>query len=90
MTPPVLEKQKNMTDRDAEQKMKMKTYADQKLGVKERHSSNQATKTQQAKPPVQSSTSKKNGSMVTTSDGNQTVTRSSSMFKVAPSHIRHT
>ena len=47
-----------MTDRDAEQKMKMKTYADQKLGVKERHSSNQATKTQQTKPPVQSSTSR--------------------------------
>ena len=35
VTPPVLEKQKNMTDRDAEQKMKMKAYADQKLGVRE-------------------------------------------------------
>ena len=44
-----------MTDRDEEQKMKMKAYADQKLGVRERHNSNQTTKTQQAKPPVQSS-----------------------------------
>ena len=35
VTPPVLEKQNNMTDRDAEQKMKMKAYADQKLGVRE-------------------------------------------------------
>ena len=35
VTPPVLEKQKNMTDRDAEQKMKMKAYADQKLGVRD-------------------------------------------------------
>ncbi|PFX34364.1 Retrovirus-related Pol polyprotein from transposon opus [Stylophora pistillata] len=31
----------------------------------------------------------KNGSMVTASDGNKTVTRNSSMFKVVPSHIRH-
>ena len=62
--PLVLEKQKNMTDRDAEQKMKMKAYADQKLEVRESkmklgERSNQATKAQQqAKPPVQSSTSR--------------------------------
>ena len=52
-----------MTDRDAEQKMKMKAYADQKLGVRDskiklRDSSNQATKVKQAKPPVRSSTSR--------------------------------
>ena len=32
---------------------------------------------------------KKNGFIVTASDGNQTVTRNSSMFKVVPSYIRH-
>ena len=41
MTPPTRqrytpERQNNMTDRDAEQKIKMKAYADQKLGVRER------------------------------------------------------
>ena len=31
----------------------------------------------------------KKGSMVTASNGNKTITRNSSMFKVVPNHIRH-
>ena len=46
VTPPVPEKQKNMTDRDAEQKMKMKSYADQKLGVREGARSSWETQSQ--------------------------------------------
>ena len=97
MTPPVLEKPKNMTVRDAEQKIKMKAYADLKLGVRE--SKIRLGDTVLIKQPKRNKVNApfrqvpilvegKNGSMVTASDGNKTVTRNSSMFKVVPNHIR--
>ena len=78
VTPPVLEKQKNMTDRDAEQKMKMKAYADQKLGVREGKIKLEDTvlikqpKRNKLSPPFSAIplvVEGKNGSMVTASDG---------------------
>ena len=98
MTPPVLEKQKNMTDRDAEQTLKMKAYADHKLGVRESKIKlgdtvliKQPKRNKLSSPfsPVPLVVEEKKGSMVTASNGNKTITRNSSMFKVVPNHIRH-
>ena len=98
VTPPVLEKQKNMTDRDAEQKLKMKAYADHKLGVRESKIKlgdtvliKQPKRNKLSSPfsPVPLVVEEKKGSMVTASNGNKTITRNSSMFKVVPNHIRH-
>ena len=98
VTPPVLEKQKNMSDRDAEQKMKMKAYADQKLGVRDSKielgdtviiKQPKCNKLSPPFSPVPLVVEEKNGSMVTANDRNKTVTQNSSMFKVVPSHLTH-
>ena len=98
VTPPVLEKQKKMTDRDAEQTMKMKAYADQKLGVRESKiklgdtvlvKQSKHNKLSPLFSPVPLVVEEKNRSMVTASDGNKTVTQNSSMLKVVPSQLRH-
>ena len=98
VTPPVLEKQKKMTDRDAEQTMKMKAYADQKLGVRESKiklgdtvlvKQSKHNKLSPLFSPVPLLVEEKNRSMVTASDGNKTVTQNSSMLKVVPSQLRH-
>ena len=104
VTPPVrqqtiVETQNNLAQRDAEQKKKIKAYADQKLGVRESNiklgdtvlvKQPKANKLSTPFNPVPLVVEEKQGSMITASDGHKTVTRNSSMFKVVPSHIEHT
>ena len=94
----ILETQKNLAERDLEQKKKMKTYADQKLGVRESKiklgdtvliKQPKTNKLSTPFSPVPLVVEERKGSMVTASDGHRTVTRNSSMFKVIPSHIKH-
>ena len=91
VTPPVLEKQKKMTDRDAEQTMKMKAYADQKLGVRESKiklgdTVLVAIKVQQAKPPVQSNTSRGKRKKPIYGYGKRW---EQNCYAELPSHLRH-
>ena len=81
-----------MTDRDAEQKMKMKAYEDQKLGVREGKIKLEDTvlikqpKRNKLSPPFSAIplvVEEKNGSMVTASDGNKTVTGTYSCSKMS-------
>ena len=104
MTPPVrqqtiVETQKNLAQRDAAHKKKIKAYADQKLGVRESNiklgdtvliKQPKANKLSTPFNPVPLVVEEKKGSMITASDGHKIVTRNSSMFKVVPSHIEHT
>ena len=104
VTPPVrqqtiAETQKNLAERDAEQKKKIKACADQKLGVRESNiklgdtvlvKQPKANKLSTPFNPVPLVVEEKQGSMITASDGHKTVTCNSSMFKVVPSHIEHT
>ena len=104
VTPPVCqqtiaETQKNLAERDTEQKKKIKAYVDQKLGVRESNiklgdtvlvKQPKAKKLSTPFNPVPLVVEEKKKSMITASDGHKTVTRNSSMFKVVPSHIEHT
>ena len=85
------EEQRNLAERDADQKMKMKTYADQKLGVRHRDIKlgdivlvKQAKSNKLSTPfnPQPFVVEKTTGTMVTAGDGDKTVTRNASMFKV--------
>ena len=88
VTPPVhqqtiVETQKNLAQRDAEQKKKIKAYADQKLGVRESNiklgdtvliKQPKANKLSTPFNPVPLVVEEKKGSMITASDGHKTVT----------------
>ena len=95
----IVETQKNLAERDAEQKKKIKAYADQNLGVRENNiklgdtvliKQPKANKLSTPFNPVPLVVEEKKGSMITASDRHKTVMHNSSMFKVVPSHIKHT
>ena len=94
----IIPETQNLAQRDAEQKKKIKAYADQKLGARESKIKLGDTvlikqpKTNKLSTPFSPAplvVEEKKGSMVTASDGHKTITRNSSMFKVVPSHIKH-
>ena len=88
---------KIMAERDAEQKSKIKAYADSKLGTKP--SDIKPGDTVLVRQPKKNKLStlfnpeplvvkEKKGSMVTASDGLKSITRNSSMFKVIPPNLK--
>ena len=86
----------SLAQRDALHKQKMKIYADQKGNAQEReitpaevvlmkqHEENKLSTTYNAKPFVVKETK---CSMITASNGSDTVTRNSSQFKVVPKQL---
>ena len=91
------ETRKIMAERDAEQKSKIKAYADSKLRTKQ--SDIKPGDTVLVKQPKKNKLStpfnleplvveEKKGSMVTASDGFKSITRNSSMFKVIPPNLK--
>ena len=86
----------SLAQRDALQKQKMKIYADQKGNAQERkitpgevvlmkqHKQNKLSTPYNPKPFVVKETK---GSMITASNGSDTVTRNSSHFKVVPKQL---
>ncbi len=88
---------KTMAERDAEQKSKIKAYADSKLGTKPSNikpkdtvlvrqpKENKLTTPFNPEPLV---VEEKKGSMVTASNGFKSITRNSSMFKIIPKELR--
>ena len=88
---------KRLTERDAEQKEKIKAYADKKLRVRpsdikpgdtvlvRQQKKNKLSTPYRPEPLV---VEEKKGSMVTASDGLKSITRNSSMFKVIPSNLK--
>ena len=91
------ETQKTMAERDAEQKSKIKAYADSKLGTKPSNIKpgdtvlvRQPKKNKLSTPfnPEPLVVEEKKGSMVTASDGFKSITRNSSMFKIIPKELR--
>ena len=89
------EPRKTMTERDAEQKSKIKAYADLKLDAKPSDIKpgdtvlvRQPKKNKLSTPfnPETLIAGEKKGSMVTASDGFKSITRNSSMFKVIPNN----
>lgn len=95
-TPQEQEPSANIAQRDAMQKQKMKIYADLKAHAQEREikpgevvlmrqpKHNRFSTPYNPKPLV---VEEKKGTMVTASNGSQTVTRNSSHFKVIPKHF---
>ena len=95
--PTLQETQKTMAERDAEQKSKIKAYADSKLGTKPSNIKpgdtvlvRQPKKNKLSTPfnPEPLVVEEKKGSMVTASDGFKSITRNSSMFKIIPKELR--
>ena len=86
-----------MAERDAEQKSKIKVYADSKLGTKPSDIKpgdtvlvRQPKKNKLSTPfdPEPLVVEEKKGSMVTASDGFKSITRNSSMFKIIPKNLK--
>ena len=91
------ETRKTMAERDAEQKAKIKAYADSKLGTKPSDIKpgdtvlvRQPKKNKLSTPfnPEPFVVQAKKGSMVTASDGFKSITRNSSMFKIIPRNLK--
>ena len=91
------ETRKTMAERDAEQKSKIKAYADSKLGTKPSDIKpgdtvlvRQPKKNKLSTPfnPEPLVVEEKKGSMVTASDGFKSITRNSSMFKIIPKNLK--
>ena len=91
------ETRKTMAERDAEQKSKIKAYADSKLGTKSSDIKpgdavlvRQPKKNKLSTPfnPEPLVVEEKKGSMVTASDGFKSITRNSSMFKIIPKNLK--
>ena len=91
------ETRKIIAERDAEQKSKIKAYADSKLGTKP--SNNKPGDTVLVRQPKKDKLStlfnpeplvvkKKKGSMVTASDGLKSITQNSSMLKLIPPNLK--
>ena len=90
------ETRKTMAERDAEQKSKIKAYADLKLGTKSSGIKpgdtvlvRQPKKNKLSSPysPEPLVVEERKGSMVTASDGLKSITRNSSMFKIIPKNL---
>ena len=90
------ETRKTMAERDAEQKSKIKAYADLKLGTKSSGIKpgdtvlvRQPKKNKLSTPysPEPLVVEERKGSMVTASDGLKSITRNSSMFKIIPKNL---
>jgi len=86
-----------MAERDAEQKSKIKAYADSKLGTRPSNIKpgdtvlvKQKKKNKLSTPfnPEPLVVEEKKGSMVTASDGFKSITRNSSMFKIIPKELK--
>jgi len=91
------ETRKTMAERDAEQKSKIKAYADSKLNTKPSNIKpgdtvlvRQTKKNKLSTPfnPEPLVVQEKKGSMVTASDGFKSITRNSSMFKIIPKDLK--
>ena len=82
------ETRKTMAERDAEQKSKIKAYADIKPGDTVLVRQPKKNKLSTPFDPEPLVVEEKKGSMVTASDGFKSITRNSSMFKIIPKNLK--